>query len=203
MRPEVLRSAEIGYVGRFPSRSLTLDARLYHERMDDIIKVNTYPSALMPPGSPNPNTRDYVNLTGLTLQGLEYQVRWKPFDSTELWLNQSFSNLSWDDPNLERKDERRPPKHATLLAWFQRLPGQVQLSVIHERQGSMTWRDYRDWMSFSRRTDVRLAYPFRIGAAKAEAAFTVQSLEGDRPFFLIRRHFELARKSFFTLRMEM
>ena len=203
VKPEELRSTEIGYVGRFPSQSLTVDARLYHERMDGIIKVSTYPSPLMPIGSAKPNTRDYVNLTGLTMVGLEYQVRWKPFSKTELWLNQSVSDLTWDDARLDSRDERQPPRHATLLALFQRLPGDLQLSVIHERLGSMTFRDYRDWMPFARRTDVRLAYPFRIGPSKAELAFTVQSAEGDRPFFLIRRNFELARKSFLTLRMEL
>lgn len=203
VKPEELRSTEIGYVGRFPNQSLTLDARLYHERMDEIIKVSTYPSPLMPSGSAKSKTRDYVNLTGLTMVGLEYQLRWKPFSHTELWFNQSFSDLQWDDPRIDGRDERRPPAHATLIGVFQRLPWDVQLSVVHERLGGMTFRDNRDWMPFSHRTDVRLAYPFRIGATKAELAFTVQSVEGDRPFFLVRRNFELARKTFLTLRMEM
>jgi len=198
VKPEELRSTEIGYVGRFPSQSLTVDARIYHERMEGIIKTRRYRNA-----ETGFKPRDYINLPGLTLVGLEYQVRWKPLHSTELWWNQSFSDLTWDELRFDQGDERRPPKHSTLLALFQRLPGDLQLSVIHERQGSMTFRDYRDWMAFSRRTDVRLAYPLRVGAGKAELAFTVQSLEGDRPFFLIRRNFELARKSFVTLRMEM
>lgn len=200
VKPERLRSTEIGYVGRFTPHNLTLDARLYHERMDKIIKVDTY-------NNPQTgfNTRDYVNLTALTMVGLEYQLRWKPFSSTELWLNQSFSDLNWDEPSLDAKDERRPPQHATLVALFQRLPGGLQLSVIHERLGGMTWRDRRDWLAFSHRTDVRLAYPFRIGTSKSEIAFAVQSVEGDRPFFLVRPkyNFQLARKSFLTLRMEM
>lgn len=198
VKPEELRSTEIGYVGRFPNQSLTLDARLYHERMDKIIKVSRYDNPVT-----GLNTRDYVNLTGLTMVGLEYQLRWKPFSNTELWLNQSYADLKWDDARLDDRDERRPPKHATLIGVFQRLPGDWQLSVIHERLGGMTFRDNRDWMPFSHRTDVRLAYPFRIGTSKAEAAFTVQSVEGDRPFFLVRRNFELARKSFLTLRVEM
>ena len=198
MKPEELRSTEIGYVGRFPNQSLTLDARLYHERMDKIIKVSRYDNPVT-----GLNTRDYVNLTGLTMVGLEYQLRWKPFSNTELWLNQSYADLKWDDARLDDRDERRPPKHATLIGVFQRLPGDWQLSVIHERLGGMTFRDNRDWMPFSHRTDVRLAYPFRIGTSKAEAAFTVQSVEGDRPFFLVRRNFELTRKSFLTLRVEM
>ena len=190
VKPETLRSKEIGYVGRFPNQSLTLDVRLYEERMKDIIR------------SSGP---DYVNLTSLTLVGVEYQVRWKPFRATEVWLNQSYSSLDWDLASFNKRDERRPPEHATTMALFQQLPGGLQLSLIHERTGSMTWRDNRDMLPFARRTDLRLAYPFRIGPSKAEAAFTVQSVEGDRPFFLIRPQFDFkqARKSFVTLRMEM
>jgi len=190
VKPESLRSKEIGYVGRFPNQSLTLDVKLYEERMNDYIRSSGL---------------DYVNRTSLTLVGAEYQVRWKPFSATEIWLNQSYSSLDWGLAAFNQRDERRPPEHATTIALFQRLPGDLQLSLIHERIGSMTWRSNTDWLRFARRTDLRLAYPFRIGTSKAEASFTVQSVEGDRPFFLVRPQFDfkLARKSFLTLRMEM
>ena len=188
VKPESLKSKELGYTGRFPAQNLTLDLRVYDEDMHDYIRKSR---------------GDYINRTDLNLVGAEYQIRWRPWVSTEFWLNQSFSRLKWGWPSYERNDERRPPEHTTLIGWFQRLPWEVQLSVIHERTGGMTFRDNRDWMPFSHRTDVRLAYPFRIGTSKAEAAFTVQSVEGDRPFFLVRRNFELTRKSFLTLRVEM
>lgn len=200
-KPEKLHSQEIGYQGRFPSSMLTLDVRAYHERMDTIIWRTAYTRS-----SPLPVTEstvfDYVNSPGLDLKGLEYQLRWKPFESGEIWLNQSFSDLQWDDPDLAHRSERQPPRCATTIAWFQRLPAQWQLSVIHQELGSMTWRDDRDWLAPSRRTDVRLAYPFRIGSTKAEAAVVMQSVEGKRPFFLPSRGFELGRKSFLNLKLE-
>lgn len=58
-------------------------------------------------------------------------------------------------------------------------------------------------MPFEHRTDVRLAYPFRIGANKAEVALTVQSVNGPATFVRVQENFQLARKSFLTLRMEM
>lgn len=110
--------------------------------------------------------------------------------------------MKWDNPELNGSSERRPPRYATTIAWFQGLPAQWRLTVIYQMMGSMTWRDDRDMMAPSRQTDVRLAYPFRLGATKAEVAFTVQSLEGDRPFFLLRKDFELGRKCFVNLRLE-
>lgn len=198
VNPEKLRSHEIGYMGRFPRASLTLDVRAYHERMDGFIGVDKYVNA-----STGFEVKDYVNKPGFDITGLEYQLRWKPLESSEIWLNQSFTNLQWDDPVLNARDERRPPESATTIAWFQRLPAQFQLTVIYQQMGSMTWRDKRDWLSATHRTDVRLAYPFRMGRTKAEASFTVQSAEGDRPFFLTRKNFELGRRCFVNLRLEL
>lgn len=198
---EKLHSEEVGYQGRFPAHRMTLDVRAYHERMDSIIHQREY---LRVPSLPlTTNVVDYANRPGLDVTGLEYQLRWKPLDSSEIWLNQSFSNLQWDDPNWNARDERRPPESSTTIAWFQRLPAQLQLTVIYQQMGGMTWRDNRDWLAPTRRTDVRLAYPFRMGGTKAEVSFTVQSAEGDRPFFLPSKGFELGRRSFVNLRLEL
>ncbi len=202
VKPEKLLSKELGYVGRFTNLHLTLDARIFQEQMKDVVRTELYrhPETYSINGR---RSRDYVNRTGLTMSGAEYQLRWKPFNSTEVWFNQSFNHLTWDDAKLDTNDERRPPEHTTLIALFQRLPGNLQLGVIHERVGSMTWRAREDWMPFAHRTDVRLAYPFRVGVSKAEVAFTVQSVNGPATFVRIQENFQLARKTFLTLRMEM
>lgn len=201
VRPEKLRSEELGYHGRFPDKQVTVDVRLYHEHMDTVIGRYWYrrPSRLPATGW---NVMDYANRPGLDLAGLEYQVRWKPFESSELWFNQSFTQMRWDDPNLARRDERMPPEHATTIAWFQRFGDDWRGSVLHQRMGSMTWRDDRDWLPVMHRTDLRLARLFRIGAAKGEAALTVQSAEGSQPVFLIRENFRMERRTFLTVKLE-
>ncbi|HET8693335.1 MAG TPA: TonB-dependent receptor [Aquabacterium sp.] len=200
--PEKLHTEEIGYQGRFIQSRVTVDVRAFHERMDSIIGSDTYTRSSPLPGTGSDVT-DYINKPGLDLTGIESQVRWKPAESSEIWLNQGFTHLQWDDPALNARSERQPPKYATTIAWFQKLPGEWQLSVIHQRLGSMTWRDDRDWLAASHRTDVRLAYPFRLGSNKAEASVTVQSIEGARPFFLPREGFEWGRRSFLNVRMEL
>ncbi|MGE5453109.1 MAG: TonB-dependent receptor plug domain-containing protein [Acidobacteriota bacterium] len=199
--PEKLNSHEIGYHGRFPDRMVTLDVRAYHERMDTVIGNFVYPRSSPLPGTGS-DVRDFRNKPGLDLTGLEYQLRWKPVDASEIWLNQNFSHVRWDDVDLNQTSERRPPQYATTVAWFQRLPAQWQLTVIHQRLGSMTWRNNADWLAASHRTDLRLARTFRIDSAKIEAAVTVQSAEGSRPFFLPRKNMEAGRRTFFSLKWE-
>ena len=201
VQPEKLLSKELGYLGRFKGLDLTLDVRAYQERLRDVIRTVLYqhPETFSINGR---RTRDYVNQTALTITGGEYQLRWKPFASTEIWLNQNFSHLRWDDPYREQDDDRRPAQHVTLLALFQRLPGDLQFSVIHEKIGSMTWRSRDDWMPFAQRTNLRLSYPFRVRVSRAEFALNVQSVDGPQTFVRVQENFQLPRKTFLTLRME-
>ena len=204
VQPETLVSQEIGYWGRWPDAQVTLDARLYRERMRDlVVDDNGAGNVFLPDQWPGMKAKDFVNDGALTLVGLEYQLRWKATPRTELWLNQNFSRLKWDAPDYEAKEERRPPRHATTLALFQQLPDNWQISLLHERVGSMTLRAKSSWMAATHRTDLRLARTFRWDGYKAEAAFTVQSVEGDQLFFDPQRNYRRGRQGFLTLQLEM
>ena len=204
VQPETLISQEIGYLGRWPGAQVTLDARLYRERMRDLVVDDNGKGNVFLPGQwTEMKAKDFVNDGALTLVGLEYQLRWKATARTELWLNQNFSRMKWDDPDYERKKERRPPRHATTIALFQQLPDNWQISVLHERVGSMTLRTKSEWMKATHRTDIRLARTFRWDGYKAEAAFTVQSVEGDQLFFDPQRNYRRGRQGFLTLQLEM
>ncbi|MFZ2296691.1 MAG: TonB-dependent receptor, partial [Aquabacterium sp.] len=202
VQPETLTSQEVGYWGRWPDAQVTFDARLYRERMRDVVVDDNGEGATLLPNQLG-KARDFVNRHALTLVGLEYQWRWKPTSRTELWLNQNFSRMKWDDPVQEVKEERRPPRHATTVALFQQLPDNWQISVLHERLGSMTLRAKANWMEATHRTDIRLARTFRWGGYKAEAAFMVQSVEGDQLFFDPQRNYRRGRQGFLTLQLEM
>ncbi len=202
VQPETLLSQEIGYWGRWPDAQVTLDARLYRERMRDVVVDDDGDGTAVLPNQLG-KTKDFVNRHALTLVGLEYQLRWKAAPHTELWLNQNFSRMKWDDSVYEAKDERRPPRHATTLALFQKLPGPWRVSVLHERVGSMTLRAKSNWMAATHRTDIRLARAFRWEGYKAEAAVTVQSVEGDQRFFDPQRNYRRGRQGFVTLQVEM
>jgi iron complex outermembrane receptor protein len=202
VEPERVQSQEIGYQGRFPSNQVTVDMRAYRECMSTIIRNTVYTTSQTLPYSGN-QLKDFTNAPGFELVGIEGQLRWKPIDAGELWLNQSFEHLIWQDEYYNLTQERQPPAHATTVAWFQHLPGGVEFTLIHQFMGSMSWRDNRDWLPVSRRTDVRLAYPFKVQTTRAEVSFTYQSIEGDRPAFLTRYDFKAPRRGFVQFRMEL
>jgi len=192
-QPEKLHSKEIGYLGRFSEMRLTLDVRAYQEHLATAIWGRDFDDN---------GFDDYKNVPGVDIKGIEYQMRWKPFDTTEFWLNQNYAHYAWRYPIFANRLERKPPDHATTIAWFQQLPDQWRLSVSYQMLGNMTWRDKNNLMPAAHRTDVRLARALRIGDTKAEIAFVMQSAEGDQPFFLPSKGFESPRRSFVNLTVE-
>lgn len=193
LKPETLYSQEIGYFGNFRDWRLTLDVRAYQERMKDPIRTTSYDPL------PWVDVKDYINHEeGFKVQGLEYQLRWKPVYGTEIWVNQTFQHLNWDDD----WDNHLPPTHATTLALFQKLPLNLDLSLMFHSIGAMTWRTDDELLAPRRRVDVRLAYPFRMGSTRAEASVTVQAANGDYLEFLPSQNFKVERRAFGTLRLE-
>lgn len=190
-RAETLRTVEAGYLGNFREANLTLDVRVYRERMKDIVDAKGDTPGIPP---------DYVNYLAANAKGVEYQLRWKPLADSEIWLNQNFQHYEYMDPPDLRSD-RQPPTHATTLALFQKLPAGFDLSVIYVTSGKMTWRGRKDALTPDR-LDARLAYAFLLGGHRSELAVAVQALDGDQPVFLPTKNFVLQRRTFATLRFE-
>lgn len=196
-RPETLLTQELGYFGNFRDARMTLDVRVYHEEMKGYIDAKSY-TLPAPVPALDPQGEDYVNTPGLRSFGVEYQLRWLPWESTEIWLNQNWQHYSWSDSD---RQDRTPPTYATSVMLFQKLPADFDLSVGFHVNGKMAWRGQKD-ASNSRRLDLRLAYPFRINGIRAEAAVVAQSVNGRQPIFLPSEQFMFERRLFGTLRIE-
>lgn len=196
---ETLHTNEVGYFGNFRDLRLTLDVRVFHERMLGTVSTKGY----FLPGYTNITTLwvdDYINDENFKVRGVEYQLRWKPFDGTEIWANQSFQRLIWDD----RGDDHLAPTHAATLALFQKLPFNLDLALMYHSTGKMSWRDDVRSLPAHHRVDVRLAYPFRIGGTRAEAAVMVQAANGDylASFPYTNHQLYQERRAYGTLRIE-
>jgi iron complex outermembrane recepter protein len=202
---EKLQTREVGYFGNFRDWRLTADVRGYIEKLKDQIGdidrnvfMFTHPIFLTPVYDLVP---DYTNQAGFTVRGIEYQVRWKPLEGTEIWLNQNFQNLIWDATALN-KTLNLPPQRATTLALFQKLPYDFDLSVMYHTMGAMSWGNARDALPSRNQLDARLAKTFRIGSTRVEAAFAVQAAKGTYPEYLARKDFAFERRAFGSLRLE-
>jgi iron complex outermembrane receptor protein len=211
--PEKLETQEIGYFGNFRSIRMTVDVRAYIEKTKDLITdgdriIPGYISGILPPPYPPLPYNvpmvlgDFVNSPGFKIRGVEYQLRWKPLEDTEIWLNQTFQKLIWDN-DAAANDVNMPPTHASTIALFQKLPGGLDFSVMFHTLGSMTWGNGDSGqLPNRRRIDARLAYPFLVGSTRVEAAMTVQAANGNYPDSLMKYGYEFERRAFGTLRIE-
>ncbi len=185
-RPERLDTRELSYYGHFRDARLVVDVRAYHERMRDLIEVDTY----------NSFPQDHVNKPGLTTQGLEYQLRWSPREGTQVWFGQNLMRHRWAEAG---RDDRIPPTHTTSVAWFQKLAPATDLTLALYARGGMTWRRTENALPPARRLDLRLAHALQLGNTRAQIALTVQALNGDQQEFVSTRPSVLARRTFLTL----
>uniref|UniRef100_UPI00374DCD65 TonB-dependent receptor plug domain-containing protein n=1 Tax=Rhodoferax sp. TaxID=50421 RepID=UPI00374DCD65 len=185
-RPEGLLVRELGYLGTFPKLGLDLDVRLFHEKFDGFLrqKNDTRPA-------------DYVNDEDLAIQGLEYQLKWRPWQGAQLIFNQAFTAIS----SIDEGATWAAPKRASSLMFFQKLPGGLDLSLMHQDSGTVTPQGGGiDSKQAIARTDLRLGLPFRLGPNRGELALVVQNMGS--PYTDYRKTFFFERRAFVTLQLE-
>lgn len=183
-QPERLDANEIGYLGEFRKLGLNIDVRVFEEKMDSLLR---YYGA-------NPN--DVINKDPNRRRGWETQWRWQPRAGSQF----IFSHMHIAIDAEKESDRLAAPRHASTLAWFQKLPDDMQLSVLYHDIGSMTWIRVSDTLKAQRRLDLRLAKNLRLGDLRSEIALTVQAANGRHEEFTPDQFFE--RRAFLTLRFE-
>jgi len=193
---ETLRSVEMGYFGHLRDWGMTLDVRLFDERLSRQIVTRTRSAAEVLAGR---GVVDFVNAGAFSTSGLEYQLRWKPNDGAELWLNQAFQNTRRNNG----EDGPFAPARATTLAWFQKLPQGFDLVAIFQTLGALSWQKRQDALPSRQRLDLRLAKRFLLGNTRAEAAVAVQAANGSQPAHQGDSGFALERRAYASLRFEL
>lgn len=193
--PERVRAAEIGYLGELKPWGLTADLRIFREKVKDLLRYERICSTC---------DNDLLNKDPNTQRGWETQLRWQPMAGTQLLLNHTELRLVTDASNTALQDTYRAPRHYSTLAWFQQLPRDWELTLIHTQVASYFYVRLSDMIPAFRQTDLRLARRFRLGTTRAEAALVVQAIDGDHEDYVNRSlpAMVLDRRAMATLRLE-
>lgn len=195
VKAESLISHELGYLGHFRQANLKIDARAFVERMNDRITVEgkTIPN----PPFPAYAVKDFVNRPGPHLRGFEYQFDWRPLPDTRLVLAEMHIRSK---PGTFADEQLEAPTRSNSLAWFQKLPGDVDFTAISTSSTPFKWAAGGQLINTPRRLDVRLAMPFALGATRGEASVTVQAINGGHQIYKLDQRFD--RRAFATLRLD-
>jgi iron complex outermembrane receptor protein len=194
VQPERVLTRELGYMGDFPKWRLNLDVRVFHEQISGFIRQKNDNSAF---------PKDYANSEDIPIRGLEYQLKWRPWQGAQLIFNQAYVNITSFIPNLtiESASARAAPRVAGSIVYLQKLPGGLDLSLMHQDSGTMTLQGAgMDSQVAMTRTDLRLSAPLRFGAHHGELALVLQNLGA--PYQDFTPGFQFERRAFVTLRVE-
>jgi len=195
VQPEDVLAREIGYLGDFPSLGLNLDLRIFNEQIRGFVRSQSTasPEATLRPSKPY----DYVNSENMGIHGVEYQLKWRPWQDAQFIFSQSYIDIN----SKNSGSAVAAPKLASSLTYFQKLPGGLDLSLMHQDSGTAALQgsdeDSRVAMT---RTDLRLGLPLRFGRNRGEVALVVQNL--GMPYADFSPNFQFERRAFVTLRVE-
>lgn len=192
LRPERVTAREIGYLGEFRNVGLSVDVRLFHEHVRDLIVGTLQP---LPAGSelitplrrflePDSVVRDetlvFANVEEAWMRGAEYQVRWRPRPETLVLLGQTLIRMTASSSDTSRS----APSNNTFVLLSHRFASGLQLSAAHYWFGAVEWLEEASYLPGYRRLDVRAAWPVRFGPVRAEAAVVVQNALGSHAEYI-------------------
>lgn len=181
--PEQVLSREIGYMGSFADKRINLSVRVFREEITDFIRQvngNRY--------------RTYANDENFAIQGLEYQLRWQPWQGAQIVFNQTYTDISTSYDGTATA----VPQVGSSIAYFQNLPGNLNLSLMHTDNHPASL--VADEPQAIRRTDLRLAKALQWGSHRGEIALVVQNLGSAYPDY--KRNYLFERQAFVTLRLD-
>lgn len=184
--PEKIISRELGYYFTSSATNLAGDVRIFSEHIVDGIGVKLKPDPI-----------EYGNGDNVAIAGAEYQLSWKPTPYTQLFFNQTWTDISvsalaYPDADTLLRTVHGAPKYAASLTMMHTFPSGVSLTLMHQRAEEFALTSDNGRLYSMGRTDVRGAKAFKIGATKAELALTLQNLDvpyldGDKKFYFDRR----------------
>ena len=185
---ERLDSWELAYLGDWREWRMSLDTRLFRERLSD-----RYLDKIDATGD-GPDS--IYALQNLEIRGFEYQWKWQPLEHSRIAVTQAFvrtehdltdqgrqllnvpdSNFFESQSDYKELADNAAPRRSTSVLFMQRLPLGLDFSLAHYRVSAIKWTRNTDVDKYHR-TDARLGYPFVLGGQRGEVAYTVQSLDG-------------------------
>lgn len=188
LRPERILSHEIGYLGELRELGLTLDTRVYQDRMSDYIFLNPY--VRMPPAVVAPVlTFNLSNLYAANIYGFESTLKYHWSEYGNLVLNYAHQHATCSGtgamilpvmvPTFRSIVNQCPmivPPDSGSVLWNQKINSRLQLSAGYYHQEKVQLFDAQWPQNVMHRVDLRIAYAVgkKGQSGSGEVAMVVQ-----------------------------
>lgn len=185
--PERILSRELGYIGHVRSINLSIDARLFSDRVTRLIGNQDV--------DPTPAKRfQSLNNNYADINGTDIQLKWQPDPRFDLIVSYARVEVDSNETDIALSS----PKNNFSAIGLLKLPQGWEASVAVYRVGAMKWLDDGDAVPDFTRVDARLARNWDWQGHKLELALVGQNLGGDRyAEFRVQNQFD--RRAFLSL----
>lgn len=184
LNPEIILSHELGYIGNFTEQHLLIDIKLFRDITKHLISTERVPY-------PRDNVRDrktrlFINGDNATLSGIETQIKYQPWDSTQIILNYAYADM--DSADTREKYTKTAPFNSTSLLAMYAFSNGLKTSATYYYTDPVYYlgTDESQAAGALRRLDVRLAYQYRT----AEIAFVAQNVLKDHQEYVQKNVFD-------------
>jgi iron complex outermembrane receptor protein len=205
LEPEEITSFELGYNGRYLDQMITLDLRVYRDKLKDIIT----PFPILPvgyvPGTPVTSYGvRFGNLDTATINGFEAQIahtpnRWSRVNVTYAYIDIGSSDATTIYSDIYAYSQSTPRHSISILASRQWQAG-FSNSLIYTWVDDMRWLGIGDYISSHDRLDLRMAAPLKMNGTQGEVALVIQNILDDYAEFRNENIFET--RAFVTASLE-
>lgn len=152
LKEERMRSRELGYNGLFANLGLSVDLKLFHEDISDMISEPFTSDGYTP-----------TNDNSMSFQGAELQTDWRLSVSDRVRLTYAYV----DQTATEDRDLRLSARNSGSAAWMREWTHGWSSSVIYYGADALNERRFE-------RLDLRLAKRMRFGRADLQIAGVLQ-----------------------------
>ncbi len=179
LQAETVDSAELSYLGHWPQWNLTLDARLFDERIEDLIVPEVYS---LPPGqefNPDSDAYDLRNAGSARIRGLSYQLRLRPVSRLVLAFSHYVARRSASDDYLR---ESIAPYMFSVLGTLS-ITDRTRLSASVYSLGPVRWIGEQDTIGRTGLWRLRLEHTLKLASTNGTIALTARRPFADKDQF--------------------
>lgn len=157
---ETIASSELGYFGRFAANNLTLDVRLFQDRVELAEHDLSFEDFAIKP------------LQFFRMRGAELAMDWRPLPSQRVQLNYAHLDMTGD---LSNDNTNFVPKHSGSVGWWQEYGQGWQFGTTYYFYNNLRNQEDKQRRFFFDRVDVRAAHKLALpGQQSLELAAVLQ-----------------------------
>ncbi|MGD8588065.1 MAG: TonB-dependent receptor [Chromatiales bacterium] len=208
LEPQQIDDYELGYLGHFPEQGLTLDVRLFYERLKNLIDEHrnkdipdpdrglTDPVALATLENLNDiileGAFNFTNQADARIKGVEITLHYQPTSADLLYFGYSYQQAEGDqllrieDGISHYRDNvgDNVPDHTFSLLASHRFRNDFQISCTYYFLDNMNWLGEGDEVPSFNRWDLNLAQHFNFNNLQGVVSLYLQNIgDEDTDFF--------------------